>query len=261
MAIVSKPGNKDRNSRSSNIKSPVIATEGIETLDNEELAKTTVVTPELFGGHLPVGEYVADDEIDDVLVSDHQHEHEDQSFTHKMVILGAVVLPLIALVAALVLAMGYGMVNWLDITMLIGGWYLTGLGITIGYHRMLTHGSFKTSRPVRFFWSGLGAMAAEGSPIDWCMVHRRHHQFSDDHGDPHSPHLHGEGLWNSIKGFWHAHTGWLFKNVWSKNERKRYIPDLIQEEDLMFIDRHYYMWVIERRETKLMKKGTKFNNN
>lgn len=252
MAIVNRPENKRKtrpngsdpiiNDRSTS--SLIVETEGIEGLDDEALAATTVVTPELFGGHLPVGEYVADDSIDETLAEGHHHLHEEQSFTHKIVLVGAVVLPLIGMVAAIVLAFGYGMVNWLDIVMLIGGWYLTGLGITIGYHRMLTHGSFKTTRPLRFLWSSLGALAVEGSPIDWCMVHRRHHQFSDDHGDPHSPHLHGEGLWNSLKGFWHAHTGWLFKGVWSKKERERYVPDLIQDDMLMFMDRTYYWWVV-----------------
>ena len=254
MAIAFEPNrNKNKNASAQALhkglrSDQVVETEAIETLDNAELGSTELITPELFGGHLPVGDYIADAEIDDALAQhDHHHHHvhdEDNTFTHKMLVLGAVVFPLLGLIAAIVMAWGYGMMSWLDLGMLIGGWYLTGLGITIGFHRMLTHGSFKTTPAIRWFWTGLGSLAVEGSPIDWCMVHRKHHQFSDDHGDPHSPHMQGEGWWNSLKGFWHSHTGWMFQDNWSKKERQKYVPDLITDELLLAIDRKYYWWVV-----------------
>jgi stearoyl-CoA desaturase (Delta-9 desaturase) len=242
MAIVSRPDNKNLHKAR---PSKLIETEGIESIDNEELAKTTTVTPDLFGGHLPVGEYVAEDEIDETVAhAEDHHRAGNQPLSDKIMMLGAVILPLMAMVACIVLAFGYHMVTWLDVVMLIGGWYMTGLGITIGFHRMLTHGSFKAVRPVKFFFTALGTMAFEGSPIDWCMVHRRHHQFSDDHGDPHSPHLHGEGWWNSFKGFLHSHTLWLLTDAFASNERQKYVPDLAQDKMLKFFDRTFIWWSV-----------------
>ena len=174
----------------------------------------------------------------------HHHDHEEMSLGRKIVILGIVIFPLLGLLAAIVATWQYGFMGWLYLGMLVGGWYLTGLGITIGYHRQLTHRSFETYKPIRHFWASLGALAVEGSPIDWCMVHRKHHQFSDHEGDPHSPHLAGDGIVNKVKGLFHSHLGWLFISNWSKEERTKYIPDLIQEDYLMTIDRHYVWWVV-----------------
>lgn len=180
--------------------------------------------------------------------SHHDHHHDevvfdDNSLGKRLIILGTVLFPLAGMGLAIYMAWQFSMVRWLDVTMLFGGWYLTGMGITIGYHRMLTHRSFEAVPSVRWFWTAMGALAVEGSPIDWCMVHRKHHQFSDHHGDPHSPHLHGEGYWNAIKGFWHSHTGWMFNSNWSKTERQKYVPDLIADPLLASIDKRYYLWV------------------
>ena len=168
---------------------------------------------------------------------------DEDSVARRLVILGTVLFPLAGLISAILIASQYGMVRWLDIVMLVGGWYLTGMGITIGYHRMLTHRSFETVSAVRGFWTAMGALAVEGSPIDWCMVHRKHHQFSDHEGDPHSPHLHDGGMLNQLKGFWHSHTGWLFNSNWSKGEREKYVPDLLEDKMLVAIDNHYVSWV------------------
>ncbi len=168
---------------------------------------------------------------------------EEQSFTHKMVILGAVVFPLMGLIGAIAMAFTNGYISWLHLGMLIGGWYLTGLGITIGFHRMLTHRSFEAHPWVRNFWTVMGSLAVEGSPIDWCMVHRKHHQFSDHHGDPHSPHLHDDTMLGMLKGAWHSHVGWMFNANWSRKERLKYVPDLMNDPVLLSIDRNYYLWV------------------
>lgn len=173
-----------------------------------------------------------------------QHIHDDENTLGKrLIMLGTVIIPIMGMIAAIVMAFQFSLVRWLDVFMLIGGWYLTGMGITIGFHRMLTHRSFEAHPAVRWFWTAAGSLAVEGSPIDWCMVHRKHHRFSDHHGDPHSPHLHEGGLWNILKGFWHSHTGWLFDANWSKSERKKYVPDLVDDPLLASIDRHYYLWV------------------
>ncbi len=176
--------------------------------------------------------------------SDDHHDHEEMSTARKLVMLGIVVFPLMGLLATVVTTWQYGFMGWLYLGMLVGGWYLTGLGITVGYHRQLTHRSFTTYNWMRYFWASLGALAVEGSPIDWCMVHRKHHQYSDHAGDPHSPHLAGDTLWQRITGFFHSHVGWLFQSNWSKSERARYIPDLVEEKYLMWVDRHYVWWVV-----------------
>ena len=164
-------------------------------------------------------------------IEDDGHLEEEQSFTHRMVILGAVVFPLLGMIGAIALAFSNGYISWLHLTMLIGGWYATGLGVTIGFHRMLTHRSFEAHPWARNFWTILGSLAVEGSPIDWCMVHRKHHQFSDHHGDPHSPHLHDDTMIGMLKGAWHSHVGWMFNANWSRKERLKYVPDLNERSD------------------------------
>ncbi len=154
-----------------------------------------------------------------------------------------VVFPFAGLVAAVVLAWQFGWMSPLYMGLMFGGWLLTGIGITIGYHRMLTHRSFDTYDWVRLFWAGLGALAVEGPPLVWCAVHRKHHQHSDQEGDPHSPHLHGEGLLNSFKGFLHAHVGWMYEKTWTEPDLNRYVPDLMNVVGMKSIGRNYAWWV------------------
>ena len=98
---------------------------------------------------------------------------------------------------------------------------LTALGVTLGYHRMFTHRAFESSRTFRAIIAILGSMAVEGSVITWVADHRKHHAFTDQEGDPHSPHLRGPGFWGAVKGLWHAHVGWLFETVGTA-ERERF---------------------------------------
>jgi stearoyl-CoA desaturase (delta-9 desaturase) len=156
----------------------------------------------------------------------------------------AVVLPFVGCLAAIILAWQWGFMGWLYVAMLVVGWLVTGLGITIGFHRLLTHRSFDTYRWVKMFWMMCGALSVEGSPLVWCAVHRRHHEASDQTGDPHSPHLHGSGLWNSLRGLWFAQTGWLFTGYWSSPDLQRYVPDLLADKALVRVDKLYYLWVI-----------------
>jgi len=163
---------------------------------------------------------------------------------HYIAMTTAVVLPFLGVIAAIVLLWSIGWMGWLYLGMLIGGWVMTGLGITVGFHRLLTHRSFDTYRPVKAFWMAMGCLAIEGSPLIWCAVHRRHHQLSDNEGDPHSPHLHEGGFWNSIKGLWYAQVGWLFTSYWTTPQLKRYVPDLLDDPLLVKVDRKYYLWVL-----------------
>ena len=182
-------------------------------------------------------------------IASRRRELVDSSFpksptSHKLIMLAAVGLPFLGLVAAIAMLWPLGLVSRLDLAMVVAGWLLTGLGITVGFHRLLTHRSFDTYRWVRLVWMTLGALSVEGSPLVWCAVHRRHHELSDQPGDPHSPHLHGDGLWNSLRGLWYGHAGWLFTGYWSSPDLKRYVPDLLADPALVTVDRLYYLWVL-----------------
>jgi stearoyl-CoA desaturase (delta-9 desaturase) len=121
---------------------------------------------------------------------------------------------------------------------------LTGLGITIGFHRLFTHRSFKTSPALRGVFAVLGSAAIEGPIISWVADHRKHHAFSDREGDPHSPHVdHGLGLRGSLRGLAHAHLGWLFIHT-ERGSRERYAPDLLSDPVVSFVDRTFFVWAL-----------------
>lgn len=132
-------------------------------------------------------------------------------------------------------------IGWPEIAVMVVMYSLAGFGVTIGFHRLLTHRSFETSRPVRLLLGVLGSAAAQGMLIRWCATHRRHHQQSDRDGDPHSPHLHGDGAWEMIRGMWHAHVGWCFDA--DARGLARSVPDLLADRALLLIDKLYFLWV------------------
>ena len=120
----------------------------------------------------------------------------------------------------------------------------TGLGVTVGFHRYLTHRSFATSRPVRAVLAVLGSAAIEGPVISWVADHRKHHAFSDRPGDPHSPHVgHGDGLRGALRGLAHAHVGWLFIHT-ERGAKQRYAPDLLADPVVRFVHRTFVVWVV-----------------
>ena len=109
---------------------------------------------------------------------------------------------------------------------------------------MLTHRSFKTSAPLRALFAALGSAAIEGPVIEWVSNHRKHHQYSDQPGDPHSPHVdHGSGWSGALRGLFHAHVGWIFAGGALANE-ERYAKDLIADPVVKFIDRTFVLWVL-----------------
>jgi stearoyl-CoA desaturase (Delta-9 desaturase) len=112
---------------------------------------------------------------------------------------------------------------------------LAGLGVTVGYHRLLTHRSFCTRGWVAYVLAALGSLAAFGPVIDWVADHRLHHAHTDRAGDPHSPHVPGAG---PLRGLWHAHAGWLFGSKGSA-DHARYAPDLLDDPGIRLVNRAF----------------------
>jgi stearoyl-CoA desaturase (Delta-9 desaturase) len=164
------------------------------------------------------------------------------SRAHKISNLVAVALPPVAVVTAIVLLWNEA-VGPTELGLMVGLYMVTGLGVTLGYHRMFTHRAFESSRAFRAAIAILGGMAVEGSVITWVADHRKHHAFTDQEGDPHSPHLSGPGFRGAVKGLWHAHVGWLFETVGSA-ERERFAPDLVKDRMMAVIDRLFVIWVV-----------------
>jgi len=136
-----------------------------------------------------------------------------------------------------------GALRWPDLVALAVTYVLTGLGITVGFHRLLTHRSFKTSPALRALFAALGSAAVEGPVIEWVANHRKHHQFSDEPGDPHSPHVdHASGWRGAFGGLFHAHVGWILGGDALANEQ-RYAKDLLADPVVRFVDRTFVLWV------------------
>ncbi len=152
----------------------------------------------------------------------------------------AVVLPLVGVGSTAVFLWGWGF-SWTDLGLLLGMYVLTVLGITVGFHRLFVHRSFETYGIVKFTLGVLGSMAVQGSLIQWVGMHRRHHQHSDRPGDPHSPHLQGEGIRGLLRGLWHAHLGWIFQP--DPPELDHYVKDIRQSRLLRMVSALFPVWV------------------
>jgi stearoyl-CoA desaturase (delta-9 desaturase) len=158
----------------------------------------------------------------------------------------AVVTAVPPILLAVGMALGWGgtLVNWQDVVNLLVCYVVIGSGITVGFHRLLTHRSFKTTRLLRAGFAALGSAAAEGPVIDWVATHRKHHRYSDVEGDPHSPHVgHGSGWRGAFAGFFHAHIGWVFSDMEVADEQI-YAKDLLADRWIRFVDRTFVLWVV-----------------
>src|SRR5919199_1362167 len=147
--------------------------------------------------------------------------------TLDRVVTGAVtVVPVLAL-GVVAWQLWHELLGWSDIVVFAIMYVITGLGVTVGFHRLFTHRSFKTGPTVRAVLAVLGSAAIEGPVIAWVADHRKHHTFSDKPGDPHSPHVdHGVGLRGALRGLAHAHVGWLFIHT-QRGLKTRYARDLL----------------------------------
>jgi stearoyl-CoA desaturase (delta-9 desaturase) len=152
------------------------------------------------------------------------------------------IVPLALVGFAAYLAWG-GALRWPDLVVLAITYTLTGAGVTVGFHRLLTHRSFKTSPAMRALLAALGSAAVEGPVIEWVANHRKHHQFSDAPGDPHSPHVDHAGGWRgALEGLFHAHVGWILHGDAMADEQ-RYAKDLLADPVVRFVDRTFLLWV------------------
>jgi len=147
-----------------------------------------------------------------------------------------VVVPLLAVLAAIPVAWG-GFLSWVDVALVVIFWTITALGITVGYHRYFTHGSFKANRPVKIALALMGSYALEGSLDQWVADHRKHHKFSDEVGDPHSPWRFGTSRKAVAKGLYYAHVGWFFDD--ENTSIEKYAPDIAADKDLRALSRYF----------------------
>src|SRR3954449_5241010 len=161
---------------------------------------------------------------------------------HRISNLAGVVVPLLAVLVAIVLLWNT-LVDWSDLAVLALMYGIAGFGITVGFHRMLTHRSFATYKPVQYALAIFGSMAVQGPVISWVADHRKHHAFTDVDGDPHSPHGHGSGFAGAIKGLWYAHMGWLFDRQGQAAYRK-FAKDLVEDAGFRRINRLFPLWVL-----------------
>jgi len=159
---------------------------------------------------------------------------DDKSPTQVLLVKLFAVVPLLALVAAVPFAWGWGL-GWVDIGLAAAFYTLTCLGVTIGFHPYFTHGAFKATRGPRITLAAVGSMAMQGPVIAWVADHRRHHAYADKEGDPHSPWLFGTSPLALARGFWHAHMGWLFER--EQTNQRRFAPDLLADDDIRRVDR------------------------
>ncbi len=164
----------------------------------------------------------------------------DSERLEKTLVVVITVLPFLAFLTGVWLLWNRG-ISALDVGMLVGLYYLSGLGVTVGFHRYFAHQSFEASPKLRVGLAVAGSLSVQGAIIPWVADHRRHHQFSDKPGDPHSPHLEeAEGLRGVLLGLWHAHTGWFFDN--ERTVVDRYAPDLLRDPAIVRVSRLFPMW-------------------
>ncbi|MBT2404476.1 MULTISPECIES: fatty acid desaturase [unclassified Streptomyces] len=166
---------------------------------------------------------------------------ENKRSIEQIALLLFITVPFVALLAAIPLAWGWG-VSWLDVGLMVFMYFLACHGITIGFHRYFTHGSFKANRTLRIVLAVMGSMAVEGPLVRWVADHRKHHKYSDHEGDPHSPWRFGETVPALMKGLWWAHIGWLFDE--EQTNQQKYAPDLIKDPAIRRVSRDFVWWTI-----------------
>jgi stearoyl-CoA desaturase (Delta-9 desaturase) len=164
------------------------------------------------------------------------------SALHRWFNLAGVLLPFLGFIVAVVLLWNT-LVDWSDLAVMAIMYVISGYGVTLGFHRLLTHRSFQTYKPVEYALAIAGSVAVQGPVMSWVADHRKHHAHTDQEGDPHSPHGHGGGLKGAISGLWYAHMGWLFDRA-GQAEHARYARDLYEDRGMRVIHRTFALWVL-----------------
>jgi len=159
----------------------------------------------------------------------------------RRVTLATVLLPYAGLAGGIFLFWNRG-VNRLDLAVFGVMYCVTVLGIGMGFHRLMAHRAYQATTFLKTAIVIAGSMAAQGPVIFWTAVHRRHHSYSDREGDPHSPHLHGEGALEIVKGLWHSHMGWLFNH--ELTDWGTYVRDLLHDRLIFKLNRMYFLWIM-----------------
>ena len=160
-----------------------------------------------------------------------------QSMGERVTLAAFIAVPFLAVVAAVPVAAVYGWISWLDVGLAVVMYAIAGHGITVGFHRYFTHGSFRANRPLRMALAIAGSLAIEGDVTTWVADHRKHHKFSDKDGDPHSPWRYGTSTRALAKGLAYAHVGWLFDV--EQTDKRQYVPDLLRDEDISRVSRAF----------------------
>jgi stearoyl-CoA desaturase (delta-9 desaturase) len=147
-----------------------------------------------------------------------------------------VILPFAGLAAAVTTLWGHG-IGLVDVLLAVVLYLITGFGVTVGFHRLLTHRSFTASPWLRITLAIAGSMSFQGDVTGWVATHRRHHAFTDCPGDPHSPYRYGTGAGGQLRGLVHAHMGWMFRD--DPTPADRYAPDLLADPGITRVARAF----------------------
>jgi stearoyl-CoA desaturase (delta-9 desaturase) len=162
----------------------------------------------------------------------------DQTLAERLVLGLFIAVPFLAILAAVPVAVLGGWLGWVDVVLAVVFYLVSALGITVGFHRYFTHGSFRANRPLRVALAIAGSLAIEGPVTRWVADHRKHHKFSDAEGDPHSPWRFGETVPALVKGLLFAHMGWLFDV--ERTDQRTYVPDLLRDRDIVRVSKAFY---------------------
>src|SRR5690348_7013941 len=166
-------------------------------------------------------------------------EPAPSSFRDRFLVGLFVVVPLLAVAAAVPLAWGWGL-GWHDVVIAVVFYVIAGMGISMGFHRHFTHSSFKANKPLRVAMAIAGSLAIEGPLLVWVADHRRHHKYSDREGDPHSPWRFGTDWQALTKGFLYAHMGWMFNP--NRTSQQKFCPDLLADRPIRRVSKAFPLW-------------------
>ena len=161
---------------------------------------------------------------------------------HKIAVLSLTILPFVGVILTIIFAWGRG-ITLTSLLLFLGFYFITTVGIGVGYHRLFTHKGFQIKPWLKAILALSGSFALQGPVIRWVADHRRHHAFSDRPGDPHSPHLHeDESYLSMFKGLWYSHIGWMFDS--EETTAKKFAPDLLKDKMIVMLDRYYWLWIV-----------------